>query len=142
MRSELVRVIFVILINLSYALLAIGLVFSIKAGLDDIQRLVTFISTPGREVFFAVLVLIALVIFSIAQVFAKSKTLSPRAKRDLDFVVDVLRGTLYICVVVFFEPFAFTDPEETLIIAAFWAMLLAAILFVIRKALKWIFFFV
>lgn len=81
--------------------------------------------------------LIALTIFSISQVFSKSITLSTRAKRDLDLAVDCLRVVVYIFTGIFFGPYVYSDPQSTTLILSFWAFVLAATLFLVRKIVKW-----
>jgi hypothetical protein len=137
MQTELVRVIFEILINLAYVLFAIGLALGIKEGIVNLERISVYISSPGHEAFLCVLAFIALTIFSISQVFSKSSSLSTRAKRDLDLVVDFLRVAIYIVVAVLMGPFVFSDPQDMVLILSFWSLILAATLFLIRKLLKW-----
>ena len=63
--------------------------------------------------------------------------LSTRAKRDLDLAVDCLRVVIYIFTGIFFGPFVYSDPQSSTLILSFWAFVLAAALFLMRKIIKW-----
>lgn len=61
-----------------------------------------YISKPGEQALLCVIAVMALVIFSISQVFSKSTALSTRAKKDLDLAVDSVRVVVYIFTGIFF----------------------------------------
>lgn len=56
--------------------------------------------------------------------------------------MEIVRTAIYICIAIFFGPFIFADPIDRMMLVAFWTFVLALIIFIARKTLKWINFLV
>jgi hypothetical protein len=76
---------------------------------------------------------------AILKTVKEENKISPAAKKCSNFIVDIVRATLYTVSLIFVQPFIY-DNESGLLIVSFWTFVIAIALFIARKILKWKYF--
>lgn len=105
MTSQAIKIIFLLLLYLSYFCIAISIILIIITNDDGKTKLLDYISEESNKILLVVLIALALAIYVLYQMFKTNKELTAKARKGLNMVIDILRGVFHVLYVLYIYPY-------------------------------------
>lgn len=85
------------------------------------------------------LIILGVTVLTLLKIVKEDSKITAKTKKAFNFIVDILRTIFYILSLIFVQPFVF-DNGNTVLFFSFWTFVVATLLFLVRKIMKWAYF--
>ena len=103
----------------------------------------SFIAYLGKQtsVFFLVIIIVLGVFsYTLSKAYGKDKNYTAGTKKKVNFIEDIVKGTIFVVMIIFITGFVNENSSKTQIVVAYWIFMISMVLFKILHIIKWYYY--
>ncbi len=137
--NQTLKAVFNILLKFAYLIFIVGVILTIQSKSINEQNSIKYIQQGRNQAFLITLIILGVTVLTLLKIVKEDSKITAKTKKAFNFIVDILRTIFYILSLIFVQPFVF-DNGNTVLFFSFWTFVVATLLFLVRKIMKWAYF--
>jgi hypothetical protein len=136
------RSVYELLLDLAYVLFVAAIVLTVSYNASFGQEFQDYAKQPTQRWTMVALLVLGVIILAAKRVHTDFQrvSISSTSRKVLSLIEDILRGIVYILLLILVTPFALNHSEVTLLIVSYIIYIVSGAFFLSIKLIKWIYF--
>ena len=133
-------IIYQTILDLAYALFIIGITISLAVDQKTRDSFTTYLGKQSSIIFIVIMIILAVLSYSLSKAYSPDKNYQPNTKKKVNFVEDVVKGTIFLLMIIFITGFVNENKSQIKLQIAYWIYMISMILFKILHVIKWYYY--
>ena len=125
------------ILYLAYSLLTVGITITLSTDAQTRTMFFEFLGKTSSIIYVSCMTLLAVISYMLSKAHHKDANYSPKTKKQLNFIDDIVKGSIFLLMVIFITGFVRDHTSKVSIIIAYAAFLISMVLFKILHIIKW-----
>ena len=118
----------------------LGLVITLATDQATRDAFTSYLSRRENVALIVVMVLLGVLVYSLSKAYHKESKYTPSTKREINLCQDIVKGLIFVLMIVFVTQFVRENNQDVAIVVAYWVYILAMVLFKVLHVLKWYYY--
>jgi hypothetical protein len=138
--NGVLKAIYELLLDLAYALFIAAIALTVSYDGTFGTEFRDYVQEPRQRGIVTVLVILGVIILAVNKIHSDHQTVNVSAnyRKALALVEDVLRGIIYVILLVLVTPFVLNHSDVTLMMVSYFLYIISGAFFLAIKLIKWV----